>query len=266
MANFADDLRTMLEHEAVRVSPDPARRATTVTRAARTRMVRGWGAGVAVTVAALAAISGAGAVVPGPDGDRSLPASQSSPTPSSRREAHPEHGRAGDAIGCPDDHAGETREPGDGSFPVLGRGTFDGRRWALTLIEDPDAAHPEDLESENPEIALEIEGGWPNGGSMETYSRWNGVSPPFHGLLRGGFAYAFGMAAAEAATVTIEPESGDPVEAELFDARGVPRPGSQVYVAFLPGDATGDVVARDGAGDEIARVSLPPLPRSGICE
>lgn len=171
-------------------------------------------------------------------------------------------------IRCPGgSHAGDRAEPGADRYPELGRGTFEGRRWTLSLIEDPDAAHPEDLESENPELAFEIAGARPNGGSMETYGGWDGVSEPFYDRLAGGATYAFGMTSEAAASVTVEPDGGESVEAELFDARGVPRRGSQVYLAFLPGGVTGEVVARDVSGAVIGRAPLPELPEiPDVCE
>lgn len=174
-------------------------------------------------------------------------------------------GGGGMELGCPRDHVTED-ELGDDRFPVLGRGTFDGRRWIVSLIEDPDAAHPEDTESDNPELAFEIEGPWPNAGTMETYGRWEGVSEPFYDGLSGDDAYLFGMASADAGSVTVEPREGDAVEAELFDARDVPSPGAQVYVAFVPAGTTGDVVARDAAGAVIAREPLRAPPDVSLCE
>lgn len=158
------------------------------------------------------------------------------------------------------------RSPGDDGFPVLGRGTFDGKEWVVSLIEDPDAAHPEDTESENPELLFEIEGPWPNAGAMETYIGWAGLSEAFYDRLDGGPTYAFGMASEAVASVTIEPDGGEPVAAELFDANGVPAPGSQVYVGFLPEGATGQVVARDASGATLGQEPLPALPGPPICE
>ncbi|HEX2057871.1 MAG TPA: hypothetical protein VHI71_05830 [Actinomycetota bacterium] len=162
-------------------------------------------------------------------------------------------------LDCSRDLDDERTYVGSEGLPVLGRGTFQGRRWIVSLVEDPDALHPEDPESDAPELAFEIEGPWPNAGSMETYDEWDGVSPPFHDALDGGFAYAFGMASPDAASVTIEPDDGEPLAAELFDARGVPREGAQLYVAFFSEEITGEIVARDAAGDVLGRVRLPRL-------
>lgn len=164
---------------------------------------------------------------------------------------------------CPRDYEDS---PGDERFPALGRGTFDGREWVVSLIEDPDAAHPEDTESDNPELLFEIEGPWPNAGAIETHTGWDGLSEPFYDRLDGRPTYMFGMAAPSVASVTVETDDGNEVTADLFDAQGVPSPGSQVYVAFLPDESTGELVARDDNGDVLARRPLPPLPSVPLCK
>lgn len=394
--NELDDLRTLLEGEANRVSPDGSRRAGTVARTARRRTFRTWGAGAGAVVVALAALSGSGALVSVFERERRIdPAFHASPAPGWSPGVHPvlatgthdgrhwtfhivdvdmpghprgpqvvfeieapqpnvgwfyarsdwdtvdasfqgriggsgeyvmgmvsdevtsvavvlrndvsidapifghaetryflaflprgtrglvvARSQTGEVLGtsplpgadrrtleyrCPDDHL-EEDELGDERFPVLGSGTYEDRQWIVSLIEDPDAAHPEDTESENPELMFEIEGPWPNAGAMETYGGWTGVSEPFYDDLAGDDAYAIGMASREAASVTVETDEGDAVAAELFDARNVPSEGTQVYVAFVPAGTSGDLVARDSTGAEIGRVPLGALPDAPFCK
>lgn len=232
MDDFDIRLRTLLDDEAAALTPDRTRLQSVVSRVRRRRAARALGAGVAACAVVAGGFAGGGAVLSSLDRPR------------------------------PHVAAGNTTPPGPAQDEprVFASGTFEGREWTLTIVYDPDAAHPEDTESDNPEILFEIEGAEPNAGSFETYGSWDGLSEPFYTELSGDDAFVMGMVDEAAASVTVETDAGESIPADVFDGDDEAVRPADYYLAFLSAGATGRVVARDGSGDTIATASLTPPP------
>jgi hypothetical protein len=155
-------------------------------------------------------------------------------------------------------------EPSAGTYPVIAEGTFHDQRWTVKVIEDPDRAHPEDTESDNPEIELWIDGQDRGGGSFETYEGWDIVNEPFHSQLDDGTEFVMGMVDTSVSTLSIELKDGRTFPAAIFDGGDRPLPDTNYYLAFLPTGSTGDLVAKDESGDVLGQSSLDRLNRM-IC-
>lgn len=150
-----------------------------------------------------------------------------------------------------------------GTYPVLAQGTFGSSYWTLEMVEDPDAAHPEDTESENPEVLFTIEGGEIEGGAFETSGDWSVVEASIQFRLDDGTEVVLGMVAADVESVTVETDAGRSFPAEIADGAEGPLPGTDYFLAFLPSNTEGDVVTRDANGTVAGRTKLPgdPGPR-----
>ena len=163
---------------------------------------------------------------------------------------------------CASDHRADASSE---SYPLLGSGTFEGRTWTLRMVEDPDAAHPEDDESDRPEVLFEIDGDPPGGGSFETHERWDVIEASLHSRV-GGTEYVLGTASSQVASVTFERDRGDDeTEATMVPAGASGPPAAHYYVVFFPRGAFGEIVARDEAGDVIGRASVDVLLRPEVC-
>jgi hypothetical protein len=220
-----------MEAAARGMTPDPRRRRATLERVRRRRVAK------LVSASLTASVVLAGSYVAmGATGGREAP---EIPVAGPRESGY--------------DFTGEP-----GTYPTLARGTFRDATWTLELVEDPDAAHPEDTASDMPEVALWVDG--TERGSFETYTEWRGIAQPFHTDLGDDAEFVIGMVTPSAARVTAELGDGSHYEAAIFDGTAAPLPDTSYYVAFLPPGAMGHVVARDGDDVPVGRASLDNRP------
>ncbi len=144
-----------------------------------------------------------------------------------------------------------------GDYPEIARGTYDGRDWRLEIVEDPGEAHPEDTESESPELSFEIAGGEVTGGSSELHEGWQVVDSPLHLRLDDGTEVVIGMVGRSVDSLTVELGGDRSFPAGIFSGDDGPQPGTDYYLAFLPSGSEGEIVARDADGSMLGRVRLP---------
>ena len=239
MNDFDKRLRTLLEAEAAAVAPDGTRARGTLAGVRRRLLFRAAGAGLTACAVVMTAVVGADAALSALDRGAGQNAASAGPSP-----AH--EGRAG-------------------VYPVIAEGTYEGRAWTLSVVEDPDAAHPEDTESENPEILFELEGS--NGGAFETYGGWDVLPEPFFTSLdEGGYELLMGMVAGSVATVSVESDDGRGVAVPIYDGGDRPLEDTNYYLALFESDGIGDVVARDEDGRVLAARPLVEDPGPDLSE
>ncbi|MDQ3952776.1 MAG: hypothetical protein M3279_07425 [Actinomycetota bacterium] len=142
-------------------------------------------------------------------------------------------------------------------YPYVAKGSFRGARWRLRAAAVRLAA------GADVRLTIQVER-TRRRFTSSAYVRDYG-DPLFTRYEHGSYmfgakvAIVFGAAAPDAQTVDVSLDDGNSVSAHVFtdyDPRTTLE--ADYYLAFLPADATGEVVARDGDGNVIATEVIPP--------
>ncbi|HEX2058435.1 MAG TPA: hypothetical protein VHI71_08705 [Actinomycetota bacterium] len=229
-------LAVTLAQQAERLAPQPGHRAATMRRARRRRTANATVAGVMVVGLAVAGAAAIRAVTP----DSAVPPAGAI--------------RSGNTTATAGPYGFWSRT--SPVYPYVARGWFRGGEWALRAAAVRLAP--------NADVRLTFQLSGTRRFTTSTYVR-DYDDPLFaryvYGLWRSreNTAVVFGAADPAAKTVDVSFRNGETIQAHVFtgyDPRTTLEAG--YYLAFVPSDTPGEVVARDGDGRVIAREVIPP--------